>query len=162
MDVVRILIAILLPPLGVFLQVGIGLHFWLNILLTLVRLHPGHHPRGLHHREEVSAAERQSTAQQLGGAKAGSAGGTASLVASPTANLVMPARQLDTDATAAPSAIETDHDHAGCPAAAVRGRTVAKADRADADSDAEVPAVLGSRGSMLRSRTSSGSHALCG
>ena len=41
MDVVRILLAILLPPLGVFLQVGIGLHFWLNILLTLLGYIPG-------------------------------------------------------------------------------------------------------------------------
>lgn len=41
MDVVRILVAILLPPLGVFLQVGIGIHFWLNILLTLLGYIPG-------------------------------------------------------------------------------------------------------------------------
>jgi uncharacterized membrane protein YqaE (UPF0057 family) len=41
MDVLRILLAILLPPLGVFLQVGIGLHFWLNILLTLLGYVPG-------------------------------------------------------------------------------------------------------------------------
>ncbi|MBE7440286.1 MAG: YqaE/Pmp3 family membrane protein [Spirochaetales bacterium] len=41
MDIVRILIAIILPPLGVFLQVGIGLHFWLNILLTLFGYVPG-------------------------------------------------------------------------------------------------------------------------
>jgi uncharacterized membrane protein YqaE (UPF0057 family) len=41
MDVIRILLAILLPPLGVFLQVGIGLHFWLNILLTLLGYVPG-------------------------------------------------------------------------------------------------------------------------
>lgn len=41
MDIVRILIAILLPPLGVFLQVGIGLQFWLNILLTLLGYIPG-------------------------------------------------------------------------------------------------------------------------
>lgn len=40
-DVVRILLAILLPPLGVFLQVGLGLHFWLNILLTLLGYVPG-------------------------------------------------------------------------------------------------------------------------
>lgn len=40
-DVVRILLAILLPPLGVFLQVGLGLHFWLNILLTLFGYLPG-------------------------------------------------------------------------------------------------------------------------
>jgi uncharacterized membrane protein YqaE (UPF0057 family) len=41
MDVIRILLSILLPPLGVFLQVGIGLHFWLNILLTLLGYFPG-------------------------------------------------------------------------------------------------------------------------
>jgi len=41
MDVIRILFAILLPPLGVFLQVGLGLHFWLNILLTLLGYLPG-------------------------------------------------------------------------------------------------------------------------
>ena len=41
MDVVRLLLAILLPPVGVFLQVGIGLHFWLNILLTLCGYVPG-------------------------------------------------------------------------------------------------------------------------
>ena len=35
MDIIRIIIAILLPPLGVFLQVGFGGAFWLNILLTL-------------------------------------------------------------------------------------------------------------------------------
>ena len=41
MDVVRILCAVILPPLGVFLQVGLGLHFWLNILLTLLGYIPG-------------------------------------------------------------------------------------------------------------------------
>jgi uncharacterized membrane protein YqaE (UPF0057 family) len=41
MDLLRILLAILLPPLGVFLQVGIGLQFWLNILLTLLGYIPG-------------------------------------------------------------------------------------------------------------------------
>jgi uncharacterized membrane protein YqaE (UPF0057 family) len=41
LDVIRILLAILLPPLGVFLQVGFGLHFWLNILLTLLGWLPG-------------------------------------------------------------------------------------------------------------------------
>ena len=41
MDVLRILLAILLPPLGVFLQVGLGLHFWLNIVLTLFGYVPG-------------------------------------------------------------------------------------------------------------------------
>ena len=41
MDVIRILIAIILPPVGVFLRVGLGLHFWLNILLTLCGYVPG-------------------------------------------------------------------------------------------------------------------------
>ena len=41
MDVIRIIVAILLPPLGVFLQVGLGLQFWLNILLTLLGYIPG-------------------------------------------------------------------------------------------------------------------------
>jgi uncharacterized membrane protein YqaE (UPF0057 family) len=41
MDIVRIIIAIFLPPLGVFLQVGLGGHFWLNILLTLLGYVPG-------------------------------------------------------------------------------------------------------------------------
>lgn len=41
MDLVRILISILLPPLGVFLQVGIGWQFWINILLTLCGYIPG-------------------------------------------------------------------------------------------------------------------------
>ncbi len=40
-DIVRIIIAILLPPLGVFLQVGFGGQFWLNILLTLLGYIPG-------------------------------------------------------------------------------------------------------------------------
>jgi uncharacterized membrane protein YqaE (UPF0057 family) len=41
LDIVRIIIAILLPPLGVFLQVGLGGQFWLNILLTLLGYIPG-------------------------------------------------------------------------------------------------------------------------
>lgn len=41
MDIVRIICAILLPPLGVFLQVGFGAQFWLNILLTLLGYIPG-------------------------------------------------------------------------------------------------------------------------
>jgi uncharacterized membrane protein YqaE (UPF0057 family) len=41
MDLLRIIIAILLPPLGVFLQVGITKHFWINILLTILGYIPG-------------------------------------------------------------------------------------------------------------------------
>jgi uncharacterized membrane protein YqaE (UPF0057 family) len=40
-DPIKILLAILLPPLGVFLQVGLTGHFWLNILLTLLGYIPG-------------------------------------------------------------------------------------------------------------------------
>ena len=41
MDILRIIIAVLLPPLGVFLQVGLGKHFWINIILTLLGYLPG-------------------------------------------------------------------------------------------------------------------------
>ena len=41
MDLLRIVIAILLPPLGVFLQVGIGKHFWINVVLTILGYVPG-------------------------------------------------------------------------------------------------------------------------
>ena len=40
-DFIRVLLSILLPPLGVFLQVGLGGQFWLNILLTLLGYLPG-------------------------------------------------------------------------------------------------------------------------
>ncbi len=41
MDVIRIILAIILPPLGVFLQEGIGKHFWINVILTLLGYVPG-------------------------------------------------------------------------------------------------------------------------
>ncbi len=41
MDILRIILAIFLPPLGVFLQVGMGKHFWINLLLTLFFWVPG-------------------------------------------------------------------------------------------------------------------------
>lgn len=41
MDIIRILFSILIPPLGVFLQVGLGTDFWINILLTLLGYFPG-------------------------------------------------------------------------------------------------------------------------
>ena len=41
MDVIRIILSIILPPLGVFLQVGLGMHFWINILLTILGYIPG-------------------------------------------------------------------------------------------------------------------------
>lgn len=41
MDFIRIIFSVILPPLGVFLQVGLGGAFWLNILLTLLGYIPG-------------------------------------------------------------------------------------------------------------------------
>ena len=40
-DLFRIVLAVLLPPLGVFLQVGLRSPFWINILLTLLGYLPG-------------------------------------------------------------------------------------------------------------------------
>ena len=37
----RIVLAVLLPPLGVFFTVGLGGAFWLNILLTILGYIPG-------------------------------------------------------------------------------------------------------------------------
>lgn len=41
MDIIRILLSVIIPPLGVFLQVGIGKHFWINIILTILGYIPG-------------------------------------------------------------------------------------------------------------------------
>ena len=41
MDLIRIIFSVLIPPLGVFLQVGLGGQFWLNILLTILGYIPG-------------------------------------------------------------------------------------------------------------------------
>lgn len=41
MDIIRLLLAIIFPPLGVFLQVGLGGQFWLNVILTLFGYLPG-------------------------------------------------------------------------------------------------------------------------
>ncbi len=40
-DVIRIIFSVIIPPVGVFFQVGLGLHFWLNILLTFLGYFPG-------------------------------------------------------------------------------------------------------------------------
>ena len=40
-DPIKLILAILLPPLGVFFEVGFKGHFWLNILLTLLGYIPG-------------------------------------------------------------------------------------------------------------------------
>lgn len=41
MNILRVILAILLPPVGVFLTVGVGMHFWINILLTIFGYLPG-------------------------------------------------------------------------------------------------------------------------
>lgn len=41
MELILILVAALLPPLGVLLHEGFGKHFWINILLTLLGYIPG-------------------------------------------------------------------------------------------------------------------------
>jgi uncharacterized membrane protein YqaE (UPF0057 family) len=40
-NVLRIVLAIFLPPVAAFLTVGFGLHFWLNLILTLLFFIPG-------------------------------------------------------------------------------------------------------------------------
>ncbi|KXS15504.1 UPF0057-domain-containing protein [Gonapodya prolifera JEL478] len=40
-DILKIFFAILLPPLGVFLEVGLETPFWINILLTVLGFIPG-------------------------------------------------------------------------------------------------------------------------
>ena len=41
MDLVKILLSIFLPPVAAFLQVGFSLHFFINIVLTLLAVVPG-------------------------------------------------------------------------------------------------------------------------
>jgi len=40
-DIIRMIVAFFVPPLGVALQVGLGIHFWLNLVLTLFGYFPG-------------------------------------------------------------------------------------------------------------------------
>lgn len=39
--ILMLLIAVVLPPLAVFLKVGLTLHFWINVILTLLGYAPG-------------------------------------------------------------------------------------------------------------------------
>ncbi len=41
MDLIRIILSIILPPVGVFLQVGLSRQFWINVVLTLLGYIPG-------------------------------------------------------------------------------------------------------------------------
>ena len=40
-DIVRLIFAIILPPVGVAMQVGFATQFWINLLLTLLGYLPG-------------------------------------------------------------------------------------------------------------------------
>lgn len=41
MSLIKVLLSVLIPPLGVFLAVGVAGAFWLNILLTILGYLPG-------------------------------------------------------------------------------------------------------------------------
>lgn len=60
-DVIRILFSVLIPPLGVFFRVGFGLHFWLNILLTLLGYVARPYSCDLDHRLGTPARELRAT-----------------------------------------------------------------------------------------------------
>lgn len=40
-DLLKIILAVILPPLGVFFEVGMTKQFWINVLLTLLGFLPG-------------------------------------------------------------------------------------------------------------------------
>lgn len=40
-DFLRIILAVILPPLGVLYEIGLGRHFWINVVLTLFGFIPG-------------------------------------------------------------------------------------------------------------------------
>lgn len=41
MSIIRIILAIFLPPIAAFLQVGVTKHLFINIILTLLGVFPG-------------------------------------------------------------------------------------------------------------------------
>jgi len=41
MSILKIILAIFLPPVAAYLQVGLATHFWINIVLTLLGGIPG-------------------------------------------------------------------------------------------------------------------------
>jgi uncharacterized membrane protein YqaE (UPF0057 family) len=41
MPILKIILAIFLPPVAAFLQVGVSTHFWINIVLTICGGLPG-------------------------------------------------------------------------------------------------------------------------
>ncbi|KAH9866953.1 hypothetical protein IAQ61_007543, partial [Plenodomus lingam] len=53
-DICKILLAIILPPLGVFLERGCNADFLINILLTVL----GYHPRAVHYFQVLASPAR--------------------------------------------------------------------------------------------------------
>ncbi len=41
MNILRIILAIILPPLGVYVTTGLNRDFWINVLLTILGFLPG-------------------------------------------------------------------------------------------------------------------------
>jgi uncharacterized membrane protein YqaE (UPF0057 family) len=41
MKVLKVILAIVLPPVAVFMQVRLGFHFWVNLVLTFCFFVPG-------------------------------------------------------------------------------------------------------------------------
>ncbi|NKB66548.1 MAG: YqaE/Pmp3 family membrane protein [Candidatus Latescibacteria bacterium] len=41
MPIVRLILAIILPPVGAYLQVRLTTHFWINLVLTIIGYVPG-------------------------------------------------------------------------------------------------------------------------
>ena len=41
MKILKIILAIILPPVAAFMQVGLTAHFWINIVLSLLFVFPG-------------------------------------------------------------------------------------------------------------------------
>lgn len=41
MDLLRLVLSVIVPPVGVFLQVGLRGQFWVNVLLTILGYIPG-------------------------------------------------------------------------------------------------------------------------
>lgn len=40
-NLLRLVLSVIIPPVGVFLKVGLGGQFWLNVLLTILGYIPG-------------------------------------------------------------------------------------------------------------------------
>jgi uncharacterized membrane protein YqaE (UPF0057 family) len=41
MSMIRLLVVFILPPMAVYMQFGLGKHFWINCLLTALFFFPG-------------------------------------------------------------------------------------------------------------------------